>query len=248
MNRYFVQQALTVGQTVTLPPAVAKHALTVLRGQVGDDLELVGTAPQAYVATITSIDPPTVQVTRELPGQSELPVAVTIVCGIGKGDKAEWITQKATELGVAKLVFYNATWGTARWPGERAAKKVARLAAIAAGAAAQSHRTVIPQVAFIPQLAALPLHDGEARLVAYEESAKAGETAALLQTLRPRPHALVVVFGPEGGISPAELTWTAAHGFTNVGLGPRILRTETAPLYLLSAVSVVCELQGEAHA
>lgn len=248
MNRYFVQQPLTLGETLTLPPSVAKHALTVLRGQVGDELELVGTAPQAYVATITGLDPATVQVTRALSGQPELPVAVTIVCGIGKGDKAEWITQKATELGVSQLVFYNATWGTARWAKDRAPKKLARLAAIAAGAAAQSHRTIIPQIVFIPELAALPLHDGEARLVAYEESAKAGETAVLLQTLQQAPRELVTVFGPEGGISPAELAWTAAHGFSNAGLGPRILRTETAPLYLLSAVSVVCELQGEAHA
>ena len=79
----------------------------------------------------------------------------------------------------------------------------------------------------------------EAKLVAYEESAKQGEHGALISAL-----SLCVVFGPEGGLAPEELSVLTGQGFIAAGLGPRILRAETAPLYLLSAVSVLTELQA----
>lgn len=84
----------------------------------------------------------------------------------------------------------------------------------------------------------------EAKLVAYEESAKQGEHGALISALSPWPASLCVVFGPEGGLAPEELSVLTGQGFIAAGLGPRILRAETAPLYLLSAVSVLTELQA----
>ena len=242
MNRYFSDQAFTTGATVTLSDTIAHHALKVLRQTTGDQFELVNAAHRAFVATITAVAPLTGSSGADVTRAVELPLEVTVVCGVGKGDKAEWIAQKATELGAAHILFYNGQWGTSKWAPDRRAKKLARLQAIVLGAAEQSHRNVVPTVGFLADLATLA--PAGAKLVAYEESAKAGEAAGLVATLAARPQALTGVFGPEGGISPAELAELTANGFVPAGLGPRILRTETAPLYLLSAVSALSELQG----
>jgi len=241
VQRFFTEHLLHSQQTVTLEPAIAKHAIKVLRYDVGAVFELADPKHRVYQATVQTTDPLTVEIGSEITKNVELPITVEVVCGVSKGDKAEWIVQKATELGAAKIGFFNAQWGTARWPAERIAKKVDRLATIAQNAAEQSHRNLVPEVTMYAKLSDVG-DDAAVKLVAYEESAKQGEHAALVSALMPHPASLCVVFGPEGGISLAELALLQAHGFTPAGLGPRILRTETAPLYLLSAVSVLTEL------
>ncbi|WP_390409356.1 RsmE family RNA methyltransferase [Lacticaseibacillus jixiensis] len=242
MNRFFTSQALAAEQTVALEASIHQHAIKVLRMQPGAKLELVDAHQHAYVATIVKDTPLTVHVDAPLSQQVELPIAVHLVCGVGKGDKAEWIVQKATELGAAKIDFANMQWGTAKWPKERVAKKLTRLQAIAQGAAEQSHRLMIPQVGFTT-LEQLKLEQGVAGVVAYEEAAKHGEASQLVQTVGRQPASLIAVFGPEGGLSPQEVTHLTQVGFAAAGLGPRIMRTETAPLYLLSAISALVELQ-----
>ncbi len=242
MQRYFYEQPLSQGDSVQLDAQVQKHAVQVLRMQVGAQLELADTTQHAYVATITDVQPLTVSVGAEITKAVELPLAVTIVCGIAKAQKAEWVTQKATELGAQRIIFANSQWGTARWQASKADRKLERLQLIARGAAEQSHRNLVPTVEFLPQLTDAVQLQADQRLVAYEESAKQGEAAQLLQSVHAAKHDLVVVFGPEGGIAPEELTQLTAAGYVAAGLGPRILRTETAPLYLLSAVSALTEL------
>ncbi len=247
MQRYFTDESLTGGASVTLHGAVEHHAITVLRMQVGGQFELAGAQGHAFVVTITGIDPLTVRVEQRIAANHELPVAVTIVCGISKGQKAELIVQKATELGVTRVLFVNTQWATARWLPDRAAKKVARLQQVAQSAAEQSHRDVVPTVGFVPLLDAVMRLDADAKLVAYEESAKQGEHAQLIQTLSAHPRSLLAVFGPEGGLAPEEVAALNAAGFVNAGLGPRILRTETAPWYLLAAISTYTELQEDSQ-
>lgn len=244
MNRFFTGQSLRTGDQLTLGPAIQKHAVQVLRLGVGAKLELVGPEAVPHLATITAVSPLVVQIGQPLAQRSELPVRVHLICGVPKGEKADLIVQKGTELGAAAISFFNSDWATAKWAPARTPKKLARLQAIAQGAAEQSHRSVVPRVNVVTLNETMTLK-ADAKLVAYEESAKAGEHAALVQALSPVPQTLLVVFGPEGGLSPAEVASLQAAGFTAVGLGPRILRTETAPLYLLSAVSVLTELQGE---
>ena len=241
MQRFFTTHKLHKKQTLTLEPAIAKHAIKVLRHEVGDVIELADPEHHVYQATIQTTNPLTVLIGEDVTLPVELPIAVEIVCGVSKGDKAEWIVQKATELGAAKIGFFNAQWGTARWPAERVAKKMSRLATIAQNAAEQSHRNLVLEVAMYAKLDDVG-RSAAVKLVAYEESAKQGEHAALVAALAEKPASLCVVFGPEGGISPTELSGLKARGFTPAGLGPRILRAETAPLYLLSAVSVLTEL------
>ncbi|KRM72717.1 16S rRNA (uracil(1498)-N(3))-methyltransferase [Lacticaseibacillus brantae] len=245
MNRFFTNQPLTSATTTQLASAIQQHAIKVLRMQVGDQLELVSEAGHVFLSTIVEPSPLTVAVGKEITQPVELPVAVHLVCGVPKGDKAELIVQKATELGAASITFVNTQWATARWRAERIDKKLTRLQGIAQGAAEQSHRNVIPEIDFAQNLEYVATTaSSEAKLIAYEESAKAGEVAQLVTTLAEKPASLTVVFGPEGGIAPEEVAALTAQGFVTAGLGPRILRTETAPLYLLSAVSTLTELGG----
>lgn len=243
MNRYFTTDAVTLGETLQLDKTIAHHAIKVLRQQAGDQFELVDANHRAFLVTITTTEPLRVAVEQDITKPVELPIDVHIICGVPKSDKAELIVQKATELGVAHISFFNSQWATAKWQQPRVAKKLARLQSIAQGAAEQSHRNRIPQVDLL-SWQDVQQQSADLLTVAYEESAKQGEATALIQGLQQHPKSLVTVFGPEGGLAPAEVTQLTAGGYITVGLGPRILRTETAPLYLLSAVSAFTELGG----
>ena len=158
----------------------------------------------------------------------------------------EFITQKVTELGASAIWAFPADWSVAKWDGKKLAKKSEKLEKIAQGAAEQSKRNLIPEIRFFDKkvdfLAALT--DFDRIIVAYEESAKEGESAALVRALSGLGVGAKVlfIFGPEGGLSPEEIVAFGQAGAVSAGLGPRILRAETAPLYALTAVSVLSEL------
>ena len=134
----------------------------------------------------------------------------------------------------------------AKWDGKKLAKKSEKLEKIAQGAAEQSKRNLIPEIRLFDKKAAFlaALADFDRIVVAYEEAAKEGEAATLLQTVKglAKGDKLLFIFGPEGGLSPDEIVAFRQAGAVSAGLGPRILRAETAPLYALSTVSVLTEL------
>lgn len=250
MQRYFIQQA-SIPLKLQLEPEIFKHAIKVLRLRVGDHFELVDTQQQVAEMKLIAIDG--LQATAERLNvskpQVELPVNVTIACGLAKNAKPEIIVQKATELGAARIIFFQGEYSIARWQPAKMEKKLQRLQKIAQAAAEQSHRTRIPAVDFYAKLADLPFRDYDLKLVAYEEAAKEGEshmfrqfTDKLLLEKRQQTPNLLAVFGPEGGISAAEIDFLQQQGCQSAGLGPRILRAETAPWYLLAALSFALEL------
>ncbi len=107
----FYRTSLHSQQTFTLEPAIAKHAIKVLRYDVGAVFELADPKHRVYQATVQTTDPLTVEIGRRLPKYVELPIAVEVVCGVSKGDKTEWIVQKATELGAAKNRLFQCSMG-----------------------------------------------------------------------------------------------------------------------------------------
>lgn len=172
---------------------------------------------------------------------SELPLHVTIVCGLAKGDKHELIVQKATELGVSEVILFKADRSIVKWDEKKGVKKIERLQKIAQQAAEQSHRSQIPVVeqhVTLKQLIEVA-KAYDVCLFADEEDAKSEQPHRLAQVVKEMFHGqkVLAVFGPEGGLSRDEAKTFQQEGFSPVSLGPRILRTETAPLYLLSAVS-----------
>ena len=125
-------------------------------------------------------------------------------------------------------------------------KKQEKLEKVALGAAEQSRRQLIPKIQLFDQFSRLTeqFSDFDQVLVAYEESAKMGETSMFKQALTELSanQKVLIIFGPEGGISPDEIAKFENLGAKMIGLGPRILRAETAPLYALSSISAYFEL------
>lgn len=247
MQRYFLPEQTATDTPLVLPATVAHHLVTVLRAQVGTAVEVVLADHQAYQAEVVALTPATITLTAPLTSQVELPVTVTLACGLPKTkEKPELIVQKGTELGAHHFIFFESERSVSHWDAKKVAKKLDRLQKIALGAAEQSHRTWLPTVEYRPNLAAVLQEPADQRLVAWEESAKQGEAAALTQSLTSlqASQRILALFGPEGGLTSAEVAAMTAAGFQAVGLGPRILRTETAPLYFLAATSYQLELQG----
>lgn len=250
MQRYFLDSDPNV-ERIELPKELAHHLVTVLRATVGTKLELVMGDHKVYLAELVTVEPiATVKLIKNLGQDSEMPVQVILACGVPKTkEKPELIVQKGTEMGASEIIFFEGERSVGHWNKQKQGKKIARLQKIADAAAEQSHRNVKPKVAYIPSLKELlnATASVDYRLVAWEESAKQGEKSALAATLEKvkAGDSLLGIFGPEGGLSENEVQSMVKLGVIPVGLGPRILRTETAPLYFLGAVSFATELLGK---
>lgn len=246
MQRYFVNDSLKDNHLITLPKDIAHHFITVLRATEGDQCELVLNDHQAYVCSLVNYEQAIMKVDHVLTQNAELPLHVTLACGLPKTKgKPELIVQKGTELGANEIIFFEAERSVSHWNGDKQGKKIDRLQKIADGAAEQSHRNRIPAIKYVPNLMTLlKTVQADYKVVAWEESAKQGETSQLVQLLK-KTHLgdkWLAIFGPEGGLSEQEIIQMQANQVTPVGLGPRILRTETAPLYFMSALSFATEL------
>lgn len=246
MQQYFIKGKAEKEVTITDKDTI-KHMFQVMRLTDEAEVVLVFDDGIKYLAKVTNSMAHELEIIEALPDQVELPVEVIIASGFPKGDKLDTIAQKVTELGASALWGYPADWSVVKWDGKKLAKKEDKLAKIVLGAAEQSKRNVVPEVHLFEQKAEFlkSLSSFDHIFIAYEETAKAGQLATLARELKEvKPGAkLLFIFGPEGGISPAEITQFEAAGAIKVGLGPRIMRTETAPLYALSAISYALELQ-----
>lgn len=246
MQRYFIDQAYQ--STIEVSGEAHHHMSRVMRMSVDDQVFLVFNDQTAIKAKITAIDSDKVTL-AEVEKESllrELPIQITIASGFPKGEKLELIVQKGTELGAHEFIAFPGESSVAKWDAKKQQKKQQRLNKIAQEAAEQSHRQALPTVNFNSEKElTASFADYDAVLIAYEESAKQGEQAQLVQTFQSLEagQKLLVVFGPEGGLTPNEVEKFKAAGAQLCGLGPRILRTETAPFYLLSAASFYYELE-----
>ena len=245
MQQYFIKGSPQSSLVVT-DKDTAKHMFSVMRLKAGDQVTLVFDDGIKRLARVLDVETHQFELLEELADNVELPVQVTIASGFPKGDKLEFITQKATELGASAIWAFPADWSVAKWDGKKLAKKSEKLEKIAQGAAEQSKRNLIPEIRLFDKKADFlaALTDFDRIIVAYEESAKARESAALVEAVRglDKGDKLLFIFGPEGGLSPDEIAAFGQAGAVSAGLGPRILRAETAPLYALTAVSVLSEL------
>ncbi|MDR3241372.1 MAG: 16S rRNA (uracil(1498)-N(3))-methyltransferase [Lactobacillaceae bacterium] len=245
MQRYFLIEMPNESR-FELDEETKHHLMNVLRGQVGTKAEFVTPEQTLLIAEVAEINAEQVwmKVIEEQTVAVELPVAATLVLGLAKGDKPELVVQKATELGATAFIFVETEFSVAHW-GSKAERKLERLRKIARGAAEQSHRLKIPSIEYAERLNELQLPDESVKVVAWEESAKADERANLVTALTDAQNVREIVFliGPEGGLSKNELQYlTEELGFMAAGFGPRILRAETAPLYAMSVLSYVTEL------
>lgn len=240
MQRYFVD-------SLDYPTAVitgddARHIERVMRMKENDQVIIVADK-KAYVASITSLgdEGVTVQVQEAVEREVELPVDVTIACGLPKGDKLDLVIQKATELGMTGFIPFEADRSIVKWEAKKWTKKQERFEKIAKEAAEQSHRTVIPHIHSLLSFKDLVKVSKtfDVVLICDEEEAKKSERIRFADHIKTvyDNKSILLVFGPEGGLARHEVERLVENGASAVTLGPRILRAETAPLYALAAIS-----------
>ncbi|TAA68339.1 16S rRNA (uracil(1498)-N(3))-methyltransferase [Planococcus salinarum] len=241
MQRYFIEGKVPENRITVITGDDAKHIAKVMRQTAGDGLIAVMEG-KAFSATILSAERDIeLRLDSEMEADVEMPKRVTIACGLPKGDKLDLITQKSTELGMHALIPFSAERSIVKWDASKNDKKIGRLQKIAKEAAEQSHRTHLPVIHNVHSFKQLleAAEDFDAVIVAYEEEARSASPvrfADILKTLYDKS-SILIVFGPEGGISEAEASSLKQAGALFTSLGPRILRTETAPLYAMSAMS-----------
>ncbi|WP_153733221.1 16S rRNA (uracil(1498)-N(3))-methyltransferase [Sporosarcina obsidiansis] len=242
MQRYFLEQPFDAQGIVTIDGDDYKHIVKVMRMMPGQEI-LTVYDEIVSIAIIKEILENQVIVLQQqvFHKTNELPVHVTIACGLPKGDKLDLITQKGTELGMNRLIPLAANRSIVKWDYKKSDKRVERLQKIAKEAAEQCHRNKIPEILPVHTITQLVDYAAsfDVKLFADEEDAKSDMPHKIADRLKNVYHkqSIIVVFGPEGGLAREEAGLLQDAGFLPISLGPRILRTETAPLYLLSAMS-----------
>jgi 16S rRNA (uracil1498-N3)-methyltransferase len=242
MPRFFCPCALSVGQTLDLPPGAARH-VQVLRLQPGDHITLFNGGVESalpfggeFDATITRMGRSDVQVQIGVhtPLEREAPREVHLALGMPANERMDWLVEKASELGVVSIQPLVTQRSVLKLKGERTNKKLAHWHGIAVAACEQSGRNRVPVIHDVAPLLewvhSVPI---ATRLLL----SLAPDSRPLLKTGAAGP--LVILSGPEGGLSIEEEAAARVCGFLPVSLGPRTLRADTAPLAALAALTLV---------
>jgi 16S rRNA (uracil1498-N3)-methyltransferase len=235
---FFLVDRLPPGETYTLDGPEGHHAATVQRLRVGQDLMLADGRGGTAAAVVRAV------------GRGSLDLAVAdrqyapppdprlvVVQGIAKGERGELAVQAMTEVGVDEIVPWAASRSVAQWRAERGTRARARWVATAREAAKQSRRAWCPVVSGDPDASTAAVAErlaGAAAAFVLHEEASARLATVDLQ----RGGDIVLVVGPEGGITPAELDAFEAAGGVAVRLGDAVLRTSTAGVAALAVLSV----------
>ncbi|WP_438804703.1 16S rRNA (uracil(1498)-N(3))-methyltransferase [Oceanobacillus saliphilus] len=243
LQRYFISSSNFSDNEVIITGDDVHHITRVMRNHIGDKIICNNDEGKAALCRISLIADNTVTAEIEawLVESVEQPVNITIAQGIPKGDKFELILQKGTELGATCFIPYQAARSVSLWDDKKQAKKMKRFEKIVKEASEQSHRNKVPTIKKAMNLNAL-LNESknyDVAIFAYEEQAKVAHYQSfgrIINELLPNQNLLVCI-GPEGGFSENEADLLKESGFHPVRLGPRILRTETAALYVLASIS-----------
>ena len=233
LNRVHVQTPVDARAQVELEGSAAHHISRVLRLRAGDALILFDDTGGEYQATVVSFTRDTVHVAvgEHLAINRESPLRVTLAQGISRGERMDVVVQKATELGVWRIVPLLTERTVVRLNAAQAANRLRHWRAIAVAACEQSGRNHVPEIAApmsLPEFLASDLPAGLRLLLNPDGGLKARDL--------PATDTATVLIGPEGGLSDAERTAAIAAQFQGLSLGPRILRTETAALAALAVI------------
>jgi 16S rRNA (uracil1498-N3)-methyltransferase len=234
---------LAEGLEIDLPAAAAQHVATVLRLRPGAPLTLFDGQGGEWAASVLATDRrgARARVGAHDPVERESPLAITLLQGLARGERMDQVVQKATELGVARILPIAAERSVVQLGEARAERRIAHWQAVAASACEQCGRNRVPEI--LPPLAlaacgAAPLP--ALRWVLDPATGRAlPEAVATAQTSTTGLREVALLVGPEGGLSDTELALAARLGFEPVRLGPRVLRTETAGLAALAALQAL---------
>ena len=230
---------LQSGISVALGKNTTRYIVSVLRLKVGQSITLFNGEGGEYNSEISSIgkNEISVLVGQFLSIDRESPLKIHLVIGISRGDRMDWIIQKAIELGVSQISPVFADRTEVKLHGNRLEKKIAHWQQIAISTCEQCQRNVVPTIN--PALALsrwLDCSQSGLKILTHHLNGQS------LQSLNPKDSEIILLVGPEGGLSADELSLCKQNGYESVSLGPRVLRTETAPL---AAISIMQTLWGD---
>lgn len=236
--RIFLDQPLQPGQAVALDDAAANHVARVLRLGVGSPVILFNGNGQEYSAEITEVDRKRVQVSvqsaESVDRESPLHIHLGIV--ISRGERMDFVLQKATELGVNEITPLISERCEVKLKGDRADKKLQHWQKVCISACEQCQRNVVPQVNNIQALTGWVGDTlADLKLVLHHRSAQPMQSYSA-------PQKLALLIGPEGGLTDSEIGLAEQKDFHSTLIGPRVLRTETAPL---TAITLAQSLWGD---
>lgn len=242
MPRFFIEpREVSPGDIITLSGEDARHISFSLRARVGEEYTLCDTCNYEYKCRITSISAEDVSfsVVEKMPAKAEPDVCVTLYQALIKGDKFDEVVQKAVELGVMRIVPVISERCVSRPDDKSVSKKIERWRKIAKAAAMQSARALLPEVSDLITYndALLEIKNADCGFVCYEaEPHEPIKEIFKRASEKSKAKSYSFFVGPEGGLSENEAKKAGAAGIPLASLGKRILRTETAPLCVISAV------------
>ncbi|MCP3868977.1 MAG: 16S rRNA (uracil(1498)-N(3))-methyltransferase [Gammaproteobacteria bacterium] len=236
LPRIFVQESLTAGTLLKLERGPAHHLTKVLRLEAGDLISLFNGDGREYSARLTTLGRGSA--TAETLVQSEMePVPslpIHLAIGISKGDRMDTVVQKSVELGVTCITPLITDRCVVRLPPERRTKRLEHWRGVIIAACGQSGRNRIPELEH-----ALPFEEWLERPRSRMGLLLDHRSVNTLNRLEAPEKGVDLLVGPEGGLSDTERQLAENTGYTGTRLGPRVLRTETAPLAAIAAIQML---------
>ena len=231
LTRAFVKIELTPNDRIELPADTASHFVKVLRARPGDELILFNGDGNEHLGAIESIrgSRVTVSIAQARAVNRESPLQTVLVQAIPRGDRMDFVIQKATELGVSRIVPVLSARSVVRLNERQYESKLQHWRGVAISACEQCGRNRVPQID-----APLELIDHLGTDCGIPLRLALDPDSAPREPVNGAPASVEVTVGPEGGFSPQELDAMRIAGLSGIRLGPRILRTETAALVALT--------------
>jgi len=237
--RFHCPGPLVAGEIYQLPETIARHAGRALRLREGTEVVLFDGAGGEVPGVLGfCAGNAYVKLGAHNPREAELAGRITLVQGLASGDKMDWIIEKAVELGVTRIVPVAARRSVLQLSGERRARRMAHWRRVVSAACEQCGRNRLPEVVE-PMSLADWLAQADVPLLLCDPESGAPLTRALRAARAAHAAALALLIGPEGGWADEEIDLAQRHGAHALRFGPRILRTETAGLALIAAVTAV---------
>lgn len=231
MQRYFIKN-----KDILLEESDIKHIKKVMRMNINDKIEVVYNN-KLHICEITSLEPFNIKVIEKLDEDKKTKIELTVAVALVKEQKMDLILQKLTELGVSRIIPVSMERSIVKLDKERFNKKKVRWESICKEASEQSKRTNIPIIEDIKSIKDLTKEDADLKLVA---STKEKEKLLnyYLQSIEDCAK-IIMVIGPEGGISDKEEDILVSNGYNRVSFGNLIFRVETATIYVASIINYI---------
>lgn len=232
--RIYTASTLALDEPCTLDENASKHISKVLKMKTSDSLRLFNGDGNDYQSSIIHVDKKTVTVTPEskqsVPNESDLHTHLAIV--MSRGDRMDYAIQKSIELGVNEITPLTSVRCEVKLSGERADKRIAHWQQVAISACEQCGRSSIPfihTIQTLDQFVKTGLKEGEMGLVLHHRDTQNLESID-------KPNQVRLLIGPEGGLAQEEIRLAQQNGYKACTLGPRVFRTETAPVASLAVL------------